>query len=211
VLFFWALLALPRSPTHDGVRLFLPLFPFVCVLAGLGFGRLAGALERRLRPGVSGVAVLLAGIVFFLPAWLGAQRISPFWLSGYNELIGGVRGAAQDGMEVSYWYDALTPEALRRIEAELPPGAMVHTWPSRKYFRELQGLGLLRADIHVTDDRRSTPWLLLLARKSTLIPPYEAVYRAVPPVVAVRLDGVELAGLYHLEPGAEGNVEGEDP
>ncbi len=34
------LAALPWSPKYDGVRLFLPLFPFVALLAGAGFQRL---------------------------------------------------------------------------------------------------------------------------------------------------------------------------
>jgi hypothetical protein len=98
-------------------------------------------------------------------------------------------------MEVSYWYDAMTPEFLARVEEEVPEGATVMTWPTWKYFEELQALGLLRSDIRVGQEWPS-PYLLLLARKSTLLPPFLGVYENVQPVLAVELDGVELAALY---------------
>ena len=100
-------------------------------------------------------------------------------------------------MEVTYWYDAMTPDFLRRVELELPEGATVLGWPSVKYFQELQDLGLLRKDLRFTTDLSSS-YLLLLARKATLPPPMLNVYEQVQPILAVELDGVELAGLYAL-------------
>ena len=193
--FFLSLMALPSSPNHDGVRLFLPLFPFMAVLGGLGFERLIGFMGERLEQHGTLVGGLLLGTVFFLPAWWQTTRTSPYYLSYYNELIGGLPGAARSGMEVSYWYDAITPEFLARVEQELPEGAAVMTWPTWKYFEELQAMGLLRSDIRVGQEWPS-PYLLLLGRKSTLLPPFLGVYENVQPVLAVELDGVELAALY---------------
>lgn len=193
--FFLSVMALPSSPNHDGVRLFLPLFPFVAVLGGLGFSRLVGWMCERVAQRGALVGGLLLGVLFFYPAWWQTIGVSPYYLSYYNELIGGLPGAERAGMEVSYWYDAMTPEFLARVEQELPEGATVMTWPTWKYFEELQSLGLLRSDIRVGQEWPS-PYLLLLARKSSLLPPFLGVYENVQPVLAVELDGVELAALY---------------
>lgn len=193
--FFLSLMALPGSPNHDGVRLFLPMFPFIAVLGGLGFARLVGFVRDRVDEYGTVLGGLLLGVVFFLPAWWQTTHVSPYYLSYYNELIGGLPGAARAGMDVSYWYDAMTPEFLARVEQEVPEGAIVGTWPTWKYFEELQAMGRLSSDIRIGREL-PTQYLLLLARKSTLWPPFLDVYENVQPVLAVELDGVELAGLY---------------
>jgi len=200
--FFLVLMGLPSSPNHDGVRLFLPLFPFVAVLAGLGFGLLLTEAQRTLSDRAQLLAVLSIGSLYFLPAWWQTTHTAPYYLSYYNELIGGLPGAERAGMDVSYWYDAMTPAFLARVERELPENAKVLTWPTWKYFEELQSLGRFRSDIEISREWPS-PYLLMLARKSTLrspnallFPPFDAIYENVQPVLAAELDGVELAGLY---------------
>jgi hypothetical protein len=195
--FFFALLALPSSPNHDGIRLFLPLFPFVAVLTGLAIGRFNDCLRWRFDPRQATLGILVIGALYLLPGWWQTRHVSPYYLSYYNELIGGLPGAHRLGMETSYWYDAMTPGFLRAVESELPENAEVLSWPSRRYFLELQELGLLRSDLRFTDDLSSS-YLLLLARQSTLSGPFEAVYRESRPVLSVLLDGVELAGLYEM-------------
>ena len=193
--FFFALLALPSSPNHDGVRLFLPVFPFVAVLTGLAVGRFNGYLLRRFNSRQATLGILVICALYLLPGWWQTRHVSPFYLSYYNELVGGLPGAQGLGMETSYWYDAVTPEFLRAIETELPDSAEVFSWPTRKYYHELQELGLLRSDLRFTDNLSSS-YLLLLARQSTLSGPFLAVYRESRPVLSVQLDGVELVGLY---------------
>ena len=195
--FFLGLMALPASPNHDGVRLFLPMFPFVALLSGLGLSRIHELLGARFDSRQAALGCLLLGSLFLLPAWRQNRHVRPYCLSYYNELIGGLPGAARAGMEVTYWYDAMTPDFLRRIELELPEGATVLGWPSVKYFEELQDLGLLREDLRFNNELSSS-YLLLLARKATLPPPLLEVYEQVQPILAAELDGVELAGLYAL-------------
>lgn len=194
---FWlTLIALPDSPNHDGVRMWLPMFPFVAILAGIGFGRLAEATRRRLPAGSpSTIGLLLLTCLLFFPAFLGSVRSFPYMLSYYGELVGGPAGAAKAGMEATYWFDAVTPDFLRRVEQSLPDSAVVVASPNHEYYEQLQNLGLLRGDLRFTG---SVPadYLLLLGRRASLTPGFAGVYRSVPPLLAVELDGVELAGLY---------------
>ena len=195
--FFLALMALPSSPNHDGVRLFLPMFPFLAILAGLALGRFDAALRTRFAHRSALLGILLASAVYLGPAWWQMRHASPYYLSYYNELIGGLPGAEQAGMEVTYWYDAITPDFIAEIERTLPEGSTVLGFPTAKYFEELQQLGLLRDDLSF-NNRLSSDYLLMIARKATLPPPLLEVYETVQPIRAVELDGVELAGLYAL-------------
>ena len=202
--FFLALMALPSSPNHDGVRLFLPAFPFVAILAGLALGRFEEALHARFEPRAALLGMLLLMSVYLLPAFRQERAIAPYWISYYNELIGGMRGASATGMEVTYWYDAFTPDFISEIERVLPEGATVMAWPTAKYFEELQGLGRLREDLRFVSDP-SASYLLMMARQATLPPPLVEVYRTVRPIVAVEVQGVELAGLYELSAAGSAN------
>lgn len=195
IAFFLGLLALPGSPNHDGVRLFLPMFPFVALLAGRGLGHLSDRFRAGEPDGTTTLATLLLAVAFLGPAYVQTSNADPYYLSYYNEAIGGPRGADRRGMEATYWYDALTPGFLRQVNRILPEEAEVLTIPGQEHFETLQNLGGLRDDLRITDDA-DAPYILLYARKS-LMPPYGwQLYRSVVPVRDVAYDGVELAGLY---------------
>ncbi len=199
ILFFWALLGAPSSPNHDGVRLFLPMFPFVALLTGRGVAEVGKLVRRRLGRAELALASAFGAIVFFLPAYLQTVAISPYYLSYYNELVGGVRGGAERGMEVTYWYDAITPAFLERLNETLPPDAVLATFPSQDYFLALQGLGTLREDIVISDTLPS-PYYLIYGRRGMFTPIEWNIFRNVQPLLAVELQGVELAGLYQYQP-----------
>lgn len=199
IAFFWVLLALPSSPNHDGVRLFLPIFPFLALLAGKGAARMGELLRPRLTGAELGLAGALGIVLFFMPAYLQTVAVSPYYLSYYGELAGGIAGAERRGMEMTYWYDALTPGFLDRLNDELPPDAVVATFPSQDYFIGLQGLGALRADIQITDTLPA-PYYLIYGRRGMFTPIEWEIYRNVQPLLAVDLQGVELAGLYRYRP-----------
>ncbi|MFQ5890062.1 MAG: ArnT family glycosyltransferase [Gemmatimonadota bacterium] len=207
IVFFWALLALPSSPNHDGVRLFLPMFPFLALLAGRGFGAFHARLGRVLPARAGVLATLLLGLLFFYPPYLQLTRIAPFYLSYYNEVIGGPRGAARIGMEVSYWYDAVTPDFLERVNEYLPEDAQLATFPRSDYFRSLQAYRLLREDIRISQEW-PPPYYLLVARKAVFGAREWGIYNNVRPVLAAAVDEVELVGLYVWkesgEPGQPG-------
>lgn len=151
-----------RVPAHDGVRLMLPVFFFLAAFAGLGSAWIGDLLTRinvRLKY-LPGLAVILAS------TWSLAQ-IHPYELSYYNSLIGGPQGAWKRGFELSYWYDAFTPEIIAKISEKLPPDAEIQfanelSMPSM-VMSQYQDEGRLRADILLggrRPDRFPHMWLL---------------------------------------------------
>ncbi|MFN2433175.1 MAG: ArnT family glycosyltransferase [Gemmatimonadota bacterium] len=198
VVFHQALMALPASPGHDGVRLFLPQFPFLALLAGLGFGRLWELVRARAGEGRAALARAALVAVFFAPPLAAVAHSHPVQLAYYNEVVGGAAGAHARGFESTYWFDAATPEFLRRIERELPRGARVWAHPAPSQWTELQRAGLLRADLVFTDVLPA-PYLLLLTRQGIFSPFEWRLHRAVRPLVSRDLDGVTLIALYAWE------------
>lgn len=134
--------ALPVAPPHDGIRLFLPSFAFLAALAGVGVAavlRRAGAagagasqlpapntggapapvalpqrnaarrpLAAAPRPRVAAAAMVL----LYVGSAASLVWYAPQWLSYYNLLIGGLRGASAAGMEPTYYWDALDRSTL---------------------------------------------------------------------------------------------------
>ena len=160
------------TPAHDGVRLFLPTFFFLAAMAGWGTVWVADGLARLTRsrslPWRWGLATLVLG-----PAAWQLMRIHPYELSYYNELIGGPRGAARAGFELSYWYDAFNDQTITEINKRLPRGATVDFLSPMSFpetFTELQELGHLRGDLKLSlRDSTTFPhvWLLTQDSKAT--------------------------------------------
>ena len=202
--FWWALLALPSSPNHDGVRLWLPMFPFVAMLAGLGFEALARGLGRRLARPARLTELALLGSLYFVPALAGLVSTAPHYLAYYGEAIGGPVGADRRGMETTYWFDAVTASFRDRIEEKLPSGASILVHPNPPYLYQLSRMGLLREDLRFTDSLEAADYVLLLARKAMFNAYWNSLYRNARPELAVELDGVELVGLYRWDDGRSG-------
>jgi len=194
-LFFMGLMSLPSSPNHDGVRLFLPMYPFVALLAGIGFGWIVDRIRAGLQARHAALGTAAVAMLFFLPPYVQAMRIAPFYLSYYNEAIGGLPGATARGMEVTYWYDSITPGFLDRLNEELPPGARLATFPTLDYFLELQQYGLLRDDIEIMFELPA-PYYLQITRKALFEPLQWGLWDNVEPAMTVTHDGVVLTSLY---------------
>jgi hypothetical protein len=124
-------LALPSAPMHDGVRLFLPLFPFYCVLAGTGAVALGEWIVRRLEgrvPAVAGrrdLVVALAILSVLAPAAFRTAQVHPHQLSYFNALVGGIRGADEKGLEVTNLKEVLNRATLEELAGSTPPEAVV--------------------------------------------------------------------------------------
>jgi 4-amino-4-deoxy-L-arabinose transferase-like glycosyltransferase len=155
-----------RVPAHDGVRLMLPVFFFLAAFAGLGAdftGRLLGRMSARLK--------LLPGLAVVLASAFALIQIHPYELSYYNSIVGGPLGAWKNGFELSYWYDAFTPEVLAEINQKLPENAEIQfsselSMPSM-VMTQYQDEGRLRPDILLGGRRPDQfPFMWLLTHDS---------------------------------------------
>ncbi len=205
---------LPGAPVHDGVRQFIYILPFIAYCAGTGFAALAGSLARlisgtALRACIT-AALLVAAVAY--PA-LETARSHPFELSYYNRLIGGLPGAYQRGMEVTYWYESITDDMLTVINRAVPSGAKVSSFPAAShYFEFLQQQGKIRRDIsfimpdikaivkrsgkRIVFSTQEPDYLVLVFRFGMFNDFYHRIVRKSTPVFLVQHEGVPLAALY---------------
>ena len=200
---------LPGTPKYNGIRLFMPVFPFLAGLAGLGFQGLSGWLCRRLEgwAGWSSIAhgptklTVLLGMFLLLPGVVGIARTYPYELSYYNALVGGLAGAYRRGLEPTYWGETYL-SALPFLNAHAPPGAMVYVCPVGvvgTLLEPYQRLGLLRADLRLTGDEaqaRQADFVVFHTHDAELNATARFLLAHARPVHATTLDGVPLLVIY---------------
>jgi len=123
--FLMILRALPHTPGHDGVRLFLPAFGILALLAGLGARSLLDDWGRWAKAAIA--AALLEGLITTVV-------MMPVPLSYFSPLVGGLPGATALGMEPTYYWDALSPGARAWLAENTLPGrtyafsGLTHSW-----------------------------------------------------------------------------------
>jgi len=117
----------PGVPKYDGVRLFLPVFPFLALLAGIGGERCWNWIARRSRK--RPWRPLLATAVFFLSQAAAYGPVHPCELSYYNALVGGLWGADKLGMETTYWHECVTRRLFQWLNRRCQRGHVVAFYP----------------------------------------------------------------------------------
>lgn len=207
---------LPGAPIHDGLRQFICVFPFAALLCAAGFAMLRDRAVSWCGPRLGRLCT--GALLVVCLAWpaLETARIHPFELSYYNRLIGGISGAWKQGMEVTYWFDAINAPMRARLNS-LPRDAVVSIWPmAPHYFEFLQRYHALRPDLRfVAPDitvragsagvrfafsgPHQPGYFLLLSRVGTFQPLHWAVFRNIAPIHAQTVDGVPLVSLYRWQ------------
>ncbi len=96
-------LAVGQSMVYDNDRLFVPSFPYLAALAGIGFDWARRGLQkvaaRVMAPAWARVFALVVLIAAFVPHVTSALSVYPHLLSYYSEAVGGLPGAARLGLE----------------------------------------------------------------------------------------------------------------
>jgi 4-amino-4-deoxy-L-arabinose transferase-like glycosyltransferase len=167
---------MPGAVLHDGVRQMLSALPFLAALAGAGFCALAsGVFKLGQRWSIfmfthhkTILSAILILLTFALPAF---DQISyhPFQLSYYNRLIGGIPGAYTDGLETTYFLEALNPELLDTLNKTLPENAIITASFANFMLSFYQQEGRLRKDIKIAT-ALPFDFYLLVNRRSVLGP-----------------------------------------
>jgi 4-amino-4-deoxy-L-arabinose transferase-like glycosyltransferase len=142
-----------KSLLYDDERLFMPVFPFLAALAGVGFGWLItclGKLAKRIkRPTLAAPAAVLLGIALLMPQFVTMVGLFPHLLSYYSEGVGGLPGATKLGLETTYWCETFAA-ALPYINAHAQPGDVIWS-EDNDVLRYYQAIGKLRQDVKFID------------------------------------------------------------
>jgi hypothetical protein len=139
---------------YDGERLFMPVFPFLAALAGVGFAWLVTwigkILNRAKQPLLTIPVVFMIGLAFLTPQVVSMVGLYPHLLSYYSESVGGLPGATRMGLETTYWDETLAA-AIPYINAHAKPGN--HIWiEDRTVLVFYQKIGRLDPDVTFTSN-----------------------------------------------------------
>ena len=155
-----ALTLFKNIPIYDGVRLFLPAFPFLAGLAGLGAFYLVRLIARRnIRPVLAGG--LCVAMIFF--SSLSLARIHPFELSYFNLFVGGLPGARKLGLESTYWNDTFTLETAAMMNRKYRGKSFSQVTGLKYTFKYYRQAGIL--DPSITQRKTDYDYYLLQYRQ----------------------------------------------
>ncbi len=140
------LIAMPSTPVFGGTKHWFLAYPFLLLLAGLALQRAWLTLARAPRPLHVALAWGLA-LLIAAPAAQATRDVHPNGTLYYNELVGGVPGAAAAGLQRQFWGGA-TRDGLAFVNRRAARGARVwfhnSAWGAyRMYQRE----GWFRRDL----------------------------------------------------------------
>jgi hypothetical protein len=135
------------TPIFGGTKHWMTAYPFLCLFAGLGFVKVRGALAS-FAPKLShsafvGACVLIGPLVMTVHS-------HPFGLSAYTALVGGAPGAANLGLNRTFW--GYTTQSLAPFVNQAAPkrGTVYVHDTALSSFAMFQEDGRLRADLRGT-------------------------------------------------------------
>ena len=184
--FMLLLRAMPHTPGHDGVRLFLPAFGMLAIVAGYG------ATQVLIWSKSWGRGIIAASC---LEGLLSVSLLMPTPLAYFSPLVGGLPGATALGMEPTYFWDGMSDDAIRWLNQNTTPGRSVRfaTYPPTwQYLRET---GQLTAPLWPFV-RERPQWFVLQNRSSAWSPADRARFEKTRPTYQVSKFGVPLIWIY---------------
>jgi 4-amino-4-deoxy-L-arabinose transferase-like glycosyltransferase len=184
--FLMILRALPHTPGHDGVRLFLPAFGVLALLGGLGARALLDRWGRWARAAI--VAAIIEGIA-------SVAVMMPVPLSYFSPLVGGLPGAAALGMEPTYYWDALTPDVRLWLARNTQPGRTFLFATNPSSWRYLRQTGELPSRLFPADPG-DPQWFVLQNRPGAFAEVHRTLIASVPAAYTVSKLGVPLVWIF---------------
>jgi 4-amino-4-deoxy-L-arabinose transferase-like glycosyltransferase len=187
------------SQVYGAERLFLVVFPFLAILAGIGFAGLWARIPRAIWRAPVACAL---GVALLLPGAVGIVRMHPYELSYFSEIVGGIKGAERMGLELTYWcetYRAALP-FLNSI-----PEQVASVWTEEDgVLYTYQQRAMLRRDVQVGGrvmmaGPAAADYALVQRRPSGYTPDIERIMQAKAPVFVVRHGDTELAWVYKVK------------
>ncbi len=203
-LFPIALIALPSTPIFGGVKHWMTGMPFLCFLAAWGLWRLAvisaTALGHR---SLRAPLAALLGVLVLLPQGLATARTIAVGNAHYNELAGGLAGAADRKLTRVYWgytaslaLNTLNHRAKKNARVFLHDATYDAYWA---YRRE----GRIRRDLRIAQNPETADLTVFEQQKFFAEMRLDILrfYGAPGPLWSWRLEGLPLVSIYGA-PGA---------
>lgn len=189
VLFFM----LPIVNRYDWVRLFLPAFPFVCLIAGRGMIVVVQLLKKRMR--IVGSIILI--FIWILTVYSSVIRIHPWESAYYNEFVGGIPGAYKLGFETEFWGNAYLG-ILPWMNANKKD--MMCVTPTTQPFYYYQAMGQIEGGVVFNAGLGACKYAVVLMRQGLFIkdPFIATIVKTRHPVHTVSVQGVTLVGVYDI-------------
>lgn len=185
------IISLPMVPKYDGVRLFLPAFPFICIISGLGIKYI---LDFGKKFKLEKLFFLVYILLFSISFYNSIIKYHPYQSSYFNEVIGGVDGAAKRGFEVEYWGNAFIG-TLSFLNEHSDNTFWIYNHPAKYRFYDREGL--LKRSIKFCD-KSNSDYLVLLIRKGHFDREMWKYYKNEKPVFSVRISKTNLVNIYKL-------------
>jgi 4-amino-4-deoxy-L-arabinose transferase-like glycosyltransferase len=189
-VFLLLLRAMPHTPGHDGVRLFLPAFGLLALLAGFGARYLLDMSRRWAKVVI--VGALLEGVVSIIV-------MMPVPLSYFSPIVGGLRGATALGMEPTYYWDAFSPEARRWLAEHTSPG---HTFAfpggGSTSWLYLRRIGELPRKLERFDGQGQLQWVVIQNRPGSFLTENRMLVEQGRPAYTITKLGVPLVWIFPI-------------
>ncbi|KMP11577.1 hypothetical protein UR09_02970 [Candidatus Nitromaritima sp. SCGC AAA799-A02] len=178
-------------PLYDGVRLFLPAFPFAAGLAGSGLFFISQSINKKNLKSIFCAGMTCLILVF---SAVSIIRIHPFELSYFNRFIGGLPGAKEWGLEPTYWNDAFTISTARLMRDKYPGKVFSKRSGVEVAFYYYKETGILGDTI--TQSKIDYDYYLLQHRLGWFEPKSWFYYLYLNPEHSIRREGVPLFEIY---------------
>lgn len=202
--------ATPFQAVYSGERHFIPAYPYLACLAGVGFGSVVSVLSIAWQHFYKQVSLhqarWLFGLILALllvSPFFSIVDIHPYELSYYSELVGGLPGATRLGLETTFWCETYR-DALPYLNQNAEFGAAV--WAENPFvLRFYQRYGLLREDLDVTGGDIVSPYVadyVVVEMRQTgfsYTPEVVDILREYSPVYVLDYKGVALLYIYRLK------------
>lgn len=182
---------LPLVNRYDWIRLFLPAFPFVCLVAGRGMVVAVQLLKKKMR--ILGTVIII--FLWMATLYTSVIRIHPWESAYYNELVGGIPGAHTLGFETEFWGNAYLG-ILPWMNANKKD--MMCVTPTAMPFYYYQAMGQVEAGVVFNAGLGACKYAVVLMRQGLLDPFFTKMMETRKPVYVVSIQGVPLVGVYDI-------------
>lgn len=196
-----ALIALPWTPIFGGTKHWMPAMPFCAVFAGAGLAHISSKLLAGLKPLFFRPARICFVILMLSPAAEATATYGAHGAAYFNELAGGIPGAAALRMPRNFWGYS-TNAVLNYITAAVPSNDQVF-WhkATQSAINAYKRDGKLRSDITYSGDWTApySHWAIYHDQMEKW-PEELDIWRSYGtewPVDGFWLDGVSLITVYH--------------